>query len=115
MPSARPTGYRPNPNPMRKTHEVSEGDQHPPSVDEHVAFVSPANDLLTVIGRDGCFKRVAPLFPPAFGYTEEELLDRPFLSFIHPADTAATSAALEKLAQGEPTLGLQNRFCCKGL
>ena len=113
MASARPTGYRPIASLTGKTNAASEGDEHPPSVVEHVPFVSPANDLLTVIGRDGCFKRVALLFPPAFGYAEEELLDRAFLSFIHPADTPATSTALEKLARGEPTLGLENRFRCK--
>jgi signal transduction histidine kinase len=36
-----------------------------------------------------------------------------FLSFIHAADTAATNTALEQLARGEPTLGLENRFRCK--
>jgi PAS domain S-box-containing protein len=68
---------------------------------------------LTVIAQDGRFKRVAPAFPPAFGYVEAELLDRRFLGFIHPADTAATGMALDKLAQGQPTLGLENRFRCK--
>jgi hypothetical protein len=51
--------------------------------------------------------------PASLGYAEEELLDRLFLSFIHPADAAATRAALEKLARGEPALGLKNRFRCK--
>ena len=68
---------------------------------------------MTVIGWDGCFKRLAPLFARTFGYAEEELLDRPILSFIHPADSAATNTALEQLARGEPTLGLENRFRCK--
>jgi PAS domain S-box-containing protein len=81
--------------------------------EDHAVFVSPAGDLLTVIGRDGCFKRVAPAFLPAFGYVEVELLERAFLSFIHPADTVATRAALDQLAQGQPTLGLENRFRCK--
>jgi len=112
MASARPTGYRPNENLVQGANAPSEGQEHPPSVGQ-VPFVAPASDLLTVIGRDGCFKRLAPLFPPAFGYVEEELLDRPFLSFIHPADTAATKAALKQLARGEPTLGLENRFRCK--
>jgi PAS domain S-box-containing protein len=113
MASARPTGYRPNASPIQKANPASEGDEHPLSLVDHAPFVSPANDLLTVIGRDGCFERLAPLFPPAFGYAEGEVLDRPFLSFIHPADTRATSTALERLARGEPTLGLENRFRCK--
>jgi PAS domain S-box-containing protein len=94
-------------------HSVLVDAEHPPSAFGHVPFVSLATDLLTVIGRDGCFKRVAPTFPHAFGYTEAELLDQPCITCIHPADRAATNAALEKLSQGEPTLGLENRFRCK--
>jgi PAS domain S-box-containing protein len=97
---------------MRIADVVSEHEEHTPSVPGDVLSISPANDLLTVIGGDGCFKRVASSFPAAFGYTEEELLDQPFLSFIHPADVARTNAALEQLARGEPTIGLENRFRC---
>ena len=113
MDSTRPTGYRPNESPVQTANAASDGQERPPYLVAPAPFVVPANELLTVIGRDGCFKRLAPLFPPAFGYAEQELVDRPFLSFIHPADTAATSAALEQLARGEPTLGLENRFRCK--
>ena len=99
--------------PTRVANAPSNGREPPSSVLEHVPPILPASNLLTVIGRDGCFKRAAPRFPPAFGYAEEELLDRPLLSFIHPADTPAASAALDKLTRGEPTLGLENRFRCK--
>jgi PAS domain S-box-containing protein len=92
---------------------VSNGEEQPPPAEDHAPSVSLATDLLTVIGRDGCFQRLAPGFPPVFGYTEAELLDQPFLLFIHPTDRVATSGALEKLAQGEPTRGLENRFRCK--
>jgi PAS domain-containing protein len=70
-------------------------------------FVPAATGLLTAIGRDGCFKQLAPTFSAAFGYTENDLLERPFIGFIHPADRPATSLALAKLVQGEPTICLQ--------
>jgi PAS domain S-box-containing protein len=96
--------------PFRTITAVSAGaGRSPPSEDRPPL----ATDLLTVIGGDRCFKRFAPSFPHAFGYTEAELVDQPFITFIHPADRAATSAALEQLSQGQPTLGLENRFCCK--
>src|SRR5579864_5350109 len=78
-----------------------------------MAFVPAASELLTIISRDGCFKHLAPTFPPAFGYTQEHLLEQLFIGFIHPQDRPTTRAALEKLAQGEPTIGLENRFRCK--
>jgi PAS domain S-box-containing protein len=110
MASARPTGHRPIASQVQGANPVSNGERRQPPAEDRQPFVSLATDLLTVIGPDGCFKRLAPRFPYAFGYTEAELFDQPFLTFIHPADRAATSAAVEKLAQGEPTLGLENRF-----
>jgi PAS domain S-box-containing protein len=83
------------------------------STAEPTSFVSPATGLLTVIGRDGCFKHLAPTFPPAFGFSQGDLLEQPFISFVHAADRPATDAALEKLTQGEPTISLENRFRCK--
>jgi len=83
------------------------------SEEQPTAFVLAPTDLLTIIGRDGCFKHLAPTFPPPFGYTQEELLEQLFVGFIHPEDRPATRTALEKLAQGEPTIGLENRFRCK--
>jgi PAS domain S-box-containing protein len=97
----------------REIDSASNSDERAPPAENGAALVPLAADLLSVIGRDGCFTRLAPTFPPAFGYTETELLEQPFITFIHPADRAATSAALDKLAQGEPTLGLENRFRCK--
>src|SRR5712692_11475185 len=113
MANARPTGHRPTASQVRGTNSVSNGAARPPPAEDRAPFVSLATDLLTAIDGDGRFKWLAPRFPQAFGYTEAELLDQPFISFIHSADRAATSAALEKLSQGEPTLGLENRFRCK--
>ena len=113
MSSARPTGQGPTVSRIRETRSLTTGEGRSPPADHRAPFGSLAIDLLTVIGRDGWFKRLAPRFPQAFGYTEAELLDAPFISFIHPLDCAQTSAALEQLGQGAPTLGLENRFRCK--
>jgi PAS domain S-box-containing protein len=113
MTSARPTGQWPATSQVRGTNSVSNGEARPPPAEDRAPLVSLATDLLTVIGRDGCFKRLARRFPQAFGYIDAELLDQPFITCIHPADRAATSAALEKLSKGAPTLGFENRFRCK--
>jgi PAS domain-containing protein len=113
MASARPARLRPTESDEQGTDSDSPKDERSLPADDPTAFVLPASELLTVIGQDGCFKRVAPAFLPAFGYVETELLDRPFLSFIHPADTAATGVALDKLKQAQPTLGHETAFAVR--
>jgi PAS domain S-box-containing protein len=110
---ARPNGHRPTASEVPRTTVASNHEGRPPITGDHAPPLLLAGDLLTAIGRDGRFKRLAPRFPRAFGYIRSELLNQPLLLFIHAADRAATSAALKQLAQGEPTLGLENRFRCK--
>ena len=81
--------------------------------EERDRFFKLSMDLLCVAGLDGYLRRVNPAFVQALGYTAEELLARPVLDFIHPEDRDATRADYEKLARGEPTANLENRFRCK--
>ena len=76
-------------------------------------FFSLSLDLLSVSGSDGYFQRVNPAFMRTFGYTEAELLDQPFISFVHPEDRSATIDELNKLSHGQPTHGFEHRFRCR--
>jgi PAS domain S-box-containing protein len=111
--NARSAGHRPSGDRVPGANAASNAEARPPPAKGGAPSVSLATDLLAVIGRDGRFKRLGARFPQTFGYTEAELLLQQFIGCIHPADGAATSAALQKLAQGEPTLGLKHRFRCR--
>lgn len=74
-------------------------------------FFTLSLDLLCIADFSGKFIRVNQAFQETLGYSEEELLARPFFDFIHPDDLAATAAEMEKYrSMGSPTLHLENRY-----
>jgi PAS domain S-box-containing protein len=83
-----------------------------PFDDELVRLFDQSLDLFCIAGFDGYFRRVNAAFERAVGYTQEELLARPFMGLVHPDDLEATRAALAKLAAGSDIVGFENRFIC---
>lgn len=75
-------------------------------------FFEMSHDLMSVAGSDGRFKRVNPSFTATLGWTTAELLAKPWLDFVHPADHAMTSAARDRLGDGEAA-NFANRYQCK--
>ena len=77
---------------------------------ELVPFFELALDLLCIAGTDGYFKRVNPAFERTLGYSEAELLGRPFLEFVHEDDQICTMREMEKLGSGQNTVFFSNRY-----
>jgi PAS domain S-box-containing protein len=80
-----------------------------PYDEELVRLFDLSPDLFCIAGFDGYFKRVNRAFERALGYTQEELLERPYLSLTHPDDVESSREALAQLAEGEDIVGFQNR------
>jgi two-component system, sensor histidine kinase and response regulator len=79
--------------------------------DELDRFFTLCLDMLVVAGFDGYFKRVNPAWHRTLGWTEAELMSRPYMEFVHPDDRAATHAEARKLSEeGLELLYFENRY-----
>ena len=67
-------------------------------------------DMLCIVGRDGYLKRVNRAWQNILGYTQEELLARPYLECVHPSDVEATREAAKRWFEGHRVVDFENRY-----
>ena len=84
-----------------------------PKADDLAEFFELSLSLWCIAGTDGFFKHVNPAWETTFGYSTAELLERPYLDFVHPDDRAATAAEASAIALGRTTLSFLNRYRAK--
>src|SRR5262249_62334381 len=70
-------------------------------------------DLLCIATVDGHFKRLNLAWKETLGFEPEELMDRHYLSFVAPADKAASAEAASHLAEGVDLVHFENRYRAK--
>ena len=83
--------------------------------EEFVQIFKMSIDMVCVADIDtGTLIRVNPAFTEVLGYSEEELLGKPFLDFIHPDDIQPTRSIFEnQLQAGAKVINFENRYQCK--
>ncbi|MCG3150271.1 MAG: hypothetical protein PCFJNLEI_03752 [Verrucomicrobiae bacterium] len=70
-------------------------------------------DLFCIADRNGFFKRLSPAWSSVLGYTQQELLEQPFLNFVHEDDRAATVVQYDRIREGGRAIQFENRYRCK--
>ncbi len=73
-------------------------------------FFTNSCDLTCIANTQGYFEILNPNWVKALGYSEKELLENPFISFIHPEDVHATQLEVEKLKTQAATISFVNRY-----
>lgn len=73
-------------------------------------FFELSLDLFCIAGLDGFFRRVNSNFSRVLGYSDKELLSRPFMEFVHPEDRDQTLNVMSQLQLGQPVVQFQNRY-----
>jgi PAS domain S-box-containing protein len=75
-------------------------------------FFDLSIDMLCVANREGYLVQVNPAFTRVLGYSEEELLSRPYAEFVHPDDRNATRQVVSGIAGGQRIDYFENRYLC---
>ncbi len=74
------------------------------------ALLETSNDMLGVLSLEGKFVKLNPAFSKMLGWSNEQLLSKRFMEFVHPEDRESTIEALEVLAQGKSLSNFINRY-----
>jgi len=81
---------------------------------DYETIFNMALDLICIADiNTATFTKINPAFKRILGYSEEELLGRPFLDFIHPDDVQNTKDVIEEaLKKGKQVVSFINRYRC---
>ena len=84
------------------------------SVEDLERMFNMSGYMVCIADINGYFRKISPAFEETLGYTSQELLDKPFLDFVHPEDKTKTLDAIEeKLSKAAQSVTFENRYRCK--
>lgn len=70
-------------------------------------------DMLCIATFDGFLKQINPAWTKTLGWSEADLMNRPFIDLLHPDDKKECITMLERLSYGETVQLFENRVRCK--
>lgn len=76
-------------------------------------FFNLSMDVLCVVDSKGYFRRVNPACSAILGYSNEELMQKPFIEFVHTDDHERTAAEFARMLEGFPVIDFENRYVTK--
>jgi PAS domain S-box-containing protein len=83
------------------------------SQDELGIFFNLSAHMACIASSDGFFQKVSSGFIETLGFSEQELLAKPFVEFVHPDDVQPTIDIMKPLTLGKPVVRFLNRYICK--
>ena len=75
-------------------------------------FFQLSSDLCCLIGGNGYFQQVNPAWQVLLGWSNSELIEKPWLNFVHPEEVNSTRRVYQQLVAGEP-VQWENRYIRK--
>lgn len=81
--------------------------------DENSRIFNNSITMTALASFDGYFKRLNPAWERTLGWSRDELLTRPYMSFLHPDDVGPTEEVMKVIRTGHTVTMFENRYRCK--
>ena len=96
------------------THlDITERKQNELEKEQFLFFFDIAPDIMVIVNPVGSLIKVNAAAQQILGYSEEELLSRPFIEFVYEPDRQPTRDAVIRHIQDGYTNNFENRYVCK--
>lgn len=92
--------------------DISERKKLEESLKEVDKLFNMSIDIMVIASKDK-FIKINPAMSRILGYSEQELLSNPFLTYVHPDDWVSTKNEINKLEMGAYVIKFENRWICK--
>ncbi|MFA6407751.1 MAG: PAS domain S-box protein [Candidatus Paceibacterota bacterium] len=81
--------------------------------EQYFKFFNLSTDIMVIADPNGNFKKVNPMCLSELGYSEAELISKPFIDFVHPDDKQSTLDEMAKQIKTGSSLDFENRYIGK--
>lgn len=100
-------------NQLAFTQEITSRKKLELQKEQYYKFFQLSINPMCIADPFGCFKQVNPAFVRLLGYSESELLEKPFVDFVLPDDRLRTISELKDQVAIRPSVNFENRYVCK--
>ncbi len=98
---------------MGITEDITERKKAEMERERYYRFFNTSTDLMGIADLNGAFKKVNPAFVKTLGYSEDEIVAKPFIEFVHTDDRRRTLDEVAQQFKSGYSANFKNRYVCK--
>jgi len=95
------------------SRDISERKRLEREREQYFRFFLLTTDAMCIADPFGCFRQVNPAMVRLTGYSESELVAKPFLDFVLAEDRQRTAEEMKLQVAVRPSMQFENRYVCK--